>query len=52
MYQNDHLKQKSKFLHIQSLVLENKIISSKTDTFISVLSYLIQNIQAGLNIPR
>ena len=55
-YQNDHLKQKSsKFLCIQSLVIEVKglkqIISSNTDPFISVLSYLI-HFQAGLNIPR
>ena len=44
MYQNDHLKQKSKYLCIQSLVLEVKglkqgYISSKIDPFISVLYY-------------
>ena len=55
MYQNNHLKQKSKFLCIQSLVLEVKGLKQgyilKIDPFISDLSYLI-HFQAGLNIPR
>ena len=54
MYQNDHLKQKSKFLCIQSLVLEVKGLKQgyifKNRSFISVLSYL-SYFQAGLNLP-
>ena len=45
-YQNNHLKQKSKFLCIQYLVLEVKglkktVITLKIDSFISVMSMLI-----------
>ena len=43
-YQNNHLKRKSKFLYIPSLVLELKGVKQgylfKKDPFISVLSYL------------
>ena len=55
MYQKDHLKRKSKFLRIHSLVLEVKGLKQgyifKVDPFISVLSYLV-HFQADLNIPR
>ena len=50
-----HLKRRSKFLCIQSLILEVKGLKQgcifKKDPFIQVLSYLI-HFQAGLNIPR
>ena len=53
-YQNDHLKWKSKFLCIQSLVLEEKGLKQgyifKLDPFISVMSYLT-HFKAGLNYP-
>ena len=56
MYQKEHLKRKSKFLCIQSLVLEAKgqkkcYILKKIDLNISGLSYLI-NFEADLNIKK
>ena len=46
-YQNGHLKWKSKFLCIQSLVLEVKGLKQGY-----IFSFVIFHIQAGLNIAR
>ena len=53
IYQNDHLKLKSKFLCIQSLVVEVKGLKQgyifKNRPF--YISFVLFHFQAGLNIP-